>query len=279
MQWCDWKIPLHWGGLSDPFQPAEIRYRNSYECLKIFAKTHYPFVVSTKGKAIIREEYLKLLAQCNCVVQISMVCSKYDILEQGAPTFEERLNMVQVLSSVVKRVNIRIQPYMTEVFEDVLSNISRFKSAGAYGIIIEGMKFAKKKTGLVKVGADYVYDQALLERHFTKLREEAHRCGMAFYVGENRLRSMGDNLTCCGIDGLDGFQPNEFNLCHMLNGAQVSPTKAMDVAGSGICFQALGQSGASYQRIKGMSFKDCMLSYYADKKGYVLDLFGKSRQR
>ena len=21
--WCDWDIPLHWGGMSDPFQPAE----------------------------------------------------------------------------------------------------------------------------------------------------------------------------------------------------------------------------------------------------------------
>lgn len=21
--WCDWNIPLHWGGMSDPFQPIE----------------------------------------------------------------------------------------------------------------------------------------------------------------------------------------------------------------------------------------------------------------
>ncbi len=21
--WCDWNIPLHWGGMSDPFQPVE----------------------------------------------------------------------------------------------------------------------------------------------------------------------------------------------------------------------------------------------------------------
>ena len=25
--WCDWPIPLHWGGLSDPFQPAEKIHR------------------------------------------------------------------------------------------------------------------------------------------------------------------------------------------------------------------------------------------------------------
>ena len=50
--WCDWDIPLHWGGLSDPFQPCESKYRSSYKCLKIFADENYPFVVSTKGKII-----------------------------------------------------------------------------------------------------------------------------------------------------------------------------------------------------------------------------------
>ena len=45
LKWCDWNIPLHWGGMSDPFQPAEKRYRLSYECLKVFAETQYPFIV------------------------------------------------------------------------------------------------------------------------------------------------------------------------------------------------------------------------------------------
>lgn len=66
--WCDWSIPLHWGGLSDPFQPAEKKYRVSYECLKLLAETQYPFVVSTKGHLVVEPEYLDLLERCNCVV-------------------------------------------------------------------------------------------------------------------------------------------------------------------------------------------------------------------
>ena len=31
---------------------------------------------------------------------------------------------------------------------------------------------------------------------------------MKFYSGENRLRAMGDSMTCCGIDGLEGFKGN-----------------------------------------------------------------------
>mgnify|MGYP002623909513 CR=1 FL=1 len=75
--WCDWNIPIHWGGMSDPFQPIEKNIRASYECLKLLAETKCPFVVSTKGKLVADEEYLSLLEKCNCVVQISMVCSKY----------------------------------------------------------------------------------------------------------------------------------------------------------------------------------------------------------
>ena len=94
VNWCDWNIPLHWGGVSDPFQPVEAKYKISLRCLKMFADTKYPFVVSTKGKLLATKEYLDVLKECNVVVQISMVCSKFDKLEKGAPTYQERLECV-----------------------------------------------------------------------------------------------------------------------------------------------------------------------------------------
>ena len=64
--WCDWDIPLHWGGVSDPFQPAEKKHGVSLACLKVFAETQYPFVVSTKGTRLLSSpEYLRVLAKCN----------------------------------------------------------------------------------------------------------------------------------------------------------------------------------------------------------------------
>ena len=149
-KWCDWNIPIHWGGMSDPFQPVEKKIRASYECLKVFAQTHYPFVVSTKGRLVADDEYLDLLSQCNCVVQISMVCSKYDKLEPGCPRYEERLEMLRKVSARVQRTIVRVQPYMPEVFRDVMQNIPRIAAAGAHGLVIEGMKFFKSKPGMVK---------------------------------------------------------------------------------------------------------------------------------
>lgn len=272
--WCDWKIPIHWGGLSDPFQPIEKNVRASYECLKLLAETQYPFVVSTKGRLVVDEEYLALLEKCNCVVQISMVCNKYNQLEPGTPTYEERLKIVETLSKRVKRVVVRIQPYMPEVFKDVMSNISMLSTAGVYGVVVEGMKFYKGKKGMVKVGGDNCYPLQVLKPQFEAIRAEAHRCGMKFYSGENRLRAMGDSMCCCGIDGLEGFTGNDYNLCMMLNGKNPKPTENMKKVGTGGCFQSLHQSAGTSGKIRQQSFYGLMQEELATKSTYYNHLFG-----
>ena len=30
-KWCDWNIPVHWGGMSDPFQPIEKQKNSTME--------------------------------------------------------------------------------------------------------------------------------------------------------------------------------------------------------------------------------------------------------
>jgi DNA repair photolyase len=258
--WCDWDIPLHWGGMSDPFQPCEKVHRASYECLKVFAATKYPFVVSTKGKLVATEEYLQLLKQCNCVVQISMVCDKYDKIETGAPTYQERLEMCKKVSKNCKRLIVRVQPYMTEVFTDVMNNLPKLKEVGVYGITIEGMKFISKKQGLEKLGGDMVYPVKTLLNHFTKIKARCQKLGLKFYCAENRLRWLGDSLTCCGCDGLEGFRPNNYNLCHFINGDKPAPTAAMQKINTAMSLRALFQNTGNMGFFKKQSFADFMKS-------------------
>lgn len=245
--WCDWNIPLHWGGVSDPFQPCEHYYRMSYNALRVFAETKYPFVVSTKGRIIAEPEYLELLKKCNCVVQISMVCSSYDKLEEGAPSFEERLEIARKVAPSVKRLIVRIQPYMHEVYGEVYENLEKFKAAGAYGVIVEGMKFASKRPGLVKVAGDYTYPKALIE---------------------------GDSLCCCGVSDLPGFKVNEYNLNHLLHGGKPAKTPQMQKTGTAMCFQSLYQNTANSRRLRGESFESEMLNVYKTKRDYVNETFG-----
>lgn len=260
--WCDWDIPLHWGGMSDPFQPCEKTHKVSLNCLKVFAETKYPFVVSTKGKLIVEQEYLDLLKQCNAVVQVSMVCSKYDVLEEGCPTWEERLEMVRILSKNCKRVIIRVQPYMLEVFKDVVKNIPKLAEAGAYGLTIEGMKFFSKKKGLVKVGADYCYPESALKHDFEIIKKTCHENGMKFFCAENRLRNMGDDLCCCGIAGLEGFVTNKYNNMHLrYDKDKPIPTERMCLVGTAQVFHDGFGRNTTYKHIaEKNSFKDMMLN-------------------
>lgn len=257
-KWCDWDIPLHWGGMSDPFQPCERVHRISYEVLKIFAETKYPFIVSTKGKLICDDEYLNLLKQCNAVVQISMVCSKYDVLERGAPKYSERLKMLKKLVGNCKRVVVRIQPYMTEVFEDVMESLDEYAKIGIYGITIEGMKFVKPKPGLTKVGGDFVYPKHILSKDYEAIKQKCHSLGLAFMCAENRLRTMGDSMTCCGCEGVEGFLTNKYNLEHIYNGEKVEATEMMKKSGTAGCFKAIYQNAGSSKFLRSKSFIDIM---------------------
>lgn len=272
--WADWNIPLHWGGMSDPFQPCEKKYKRSLDCLKLLAETQYPIVISTKGRLCVEEPWLGYLQKANVVMQISALCSKYDEIEPGAPSFEERLRMIDKLSGKVKRVIVRAQPYIHDICDDMQKNIGRFADAGAHGVIFEGMKFMKKKKGLVKCGADWVQPEALLRHDFSLLREECHNKGLRFYSGENRLRDMGDSLTCCGVDDLEGFTVNHFNLNHLLNGDRREPSEGQRRAGTGGCFKALLQDTASSKRCYSSSFADMMEFYYTTHGKTVDSVFG-----
>lgn len=272
--WCDWNIPLHWGGVSDPFQPIEQKYKISLECLKVFAETQYPFVVSTKGRLLATDEYLEVLKRCNAVVQISMICDKYDRLDTGAPTYQERLEMCRRIAPNCKRLIVRIQPYMHEVLADVISNLPKLKEAGVYGITIEGMKFKKKKVGLIKVGGDICYPKELLKADYERIKQECHKIGLKFYCAENRLRTMGDDMCCCGVGGLKGFRTNTFNACHILNGDKVEPTARMKCKGTASVFRAGTQDTIKTKKYKDTDFASAMYDYITSKRKLAEQAFG-----
>lgn len=273
-KWCDWDIPIHWGGMSDPFQPIEKERQTSKECLKILAETQYPFVVSSKGRILGDEEYLKIIKDCNGVVQISLVCESYNILEKGCPSFSERLKIAEKVAKNAKRLIIRIQPYMHEVFEEVYNNLKLFADAGAYGVIVEGMKFIKSKPGLVRLGGDFVYPYDLIKNDIELLKQEAHSRNLKLFSGENRTRKLGDSLTCCGIEGLEGFNANKFNLNHILNGDKPSATQKQDEVGTALCFRGIHQTTLAGQLLKKQSFSYAMLMEYKNNPRKMKELFG-----
>lgn len=238
----DWNIPLHWGSMSDPFQPIERERGKSLAALRVFADTGYPFAVSTKSALIAEPKYIELLKQCNAVVQFSACSPQFNAIEQGASSFEDRLRAAEQIAKFT-RVNIRIQPYIPAIFRDVLKMIPRLAQIGVYGIILEGMKYTvARREGLVRVAGDLCYPVNILLPQFKAIKNACHKAGLKFYAGENRLRIMGDDLCCCGVEGL-GWKVNTGNLNHLLfaKGTEVFSPK-MNEPGTCSVFGAMHQT-------------------------------------
>ena len=174
------------------------------------------------------------------------------------------------------KINI---PYMHEVFDEVYSNLDKIKKAGVYGVIIEGMKYKKKKSGLIKVAGDYTYPYDVILSDFIKLKDKAHKLGLKIYAGENRIRVFGDSLSCCGIDGLEGFIPNKFNLNHLVNGDKPKPTEKMKEKGTSCCFKGIDQTPSGSIKYKNQSFGYSMLEFYKNKTKLVEEIFGRNTKK
>ena len=261
--WCDWDIPLHWGGNSDPFQPCEEEYGISYKCLEVFAETKYPFVVSTKGRLLATPKYLDVLKECDCVVQISMTSPKLDRFEEGAPTFEERLKMIEKIRPNCRRLIVRMQPYIIEARQDVLDELPVLKDLGVHGVILEGMRFYKKAKGLEKVGSNYLYPLKILASDFTKIWEKAHEVGLKFYCGEPDLRFMSDDLCCCGVG--DIYRTNKVTTERMYQGLPLEFTEKQQEVGTALCFRAFRMNTKWGELCKKSSYKEMFFKTVSER--------------
>lgn len=269
--WCDWDIPLHWGGISDPFQPCEEQYHQSLKMLKLFAEAYYPIIISTKSTLLIQREYLTLLRKCDVVVQVSMCSPTFGCWERHAPSFRDRLAMLYHLSRHTQRVIVRVQPYMPEIKSDVLKYLPVYAASGVHGITIEGLHWHKKRKGLTEKWGNWMcYPLETLAADFIEIRSACHENRLRFYCAENRLRYLGDSPTCCGCDGIPGFRVNVANMNYPM---PIEYTKKMRKSGTGGVFRALARDTQTNREYSRMSYKNVMELRIARA---IEDFFGPS---
>lgn len=266
-KWCDWNIPLHWGANSDPFQPCEKKYKKSLDCLKIFAESGYPVIISTKNPSMLTEEpYLSLIEKCNCVLQVSMACSKYDKLEPYASKYEERLQAIKILSKKVKRVIARVRPYFPDTHKDILKEIKRYKEVGVYAISVSSFYSLKKQKGMSKNGNYYTFSNDFLYPKYMELKKQCAKNGIEFLCSECGLDHLGDNLNCCGCNGLEDFKGNNFNVSHLAYD-EIKPeaTEAMKQNDTYQPFKGIGQNQIWAMKCKNKSFEELMFEIGSER--------------
>lgn len=270
----DWDIPLHWGANSDPFQECEREYKCSLDVLKVFSETKYPFIVSTKNPVLLTEEpYLSTISECECIIQISMACSKYDKLETGAPPYAERLKAAEILSKHVTRVIARVQPYFVDCFDEIMAELSNMSNAGIHGIICQGFISPKKHKGMEHIGQKYRFPVWRLAKDYKAIKQKCHEVGLSFTCTEYGLDWLSDDLKCCGTAGLDQYKPNNFTLARLAYTPDLAiPTETMKKTGTTRPFKSVKATQAWALELKNKSYYDIILDYEPNNTAYCMEM-------
>ena len=83
-------------------------------------------------------------------------------------------------------------------------------------------------------------------------------------------------MCCCGIDNLEGFKGNSYNLCHIINNKETEVTASMKEKGSAAILGRMKQTTLGKLKYKGQTFEDGMKTEYIDNKELYDTIFGKS---
>lgn len=227
------RVPVHFGGMSDPLQPAELRYRVTESFLRSLAKRRYPTVISTRSTLVEAEPYPGLLKEIgNVVVQFSFCSTRDEVAAQFEPFSPAPSELLATMSRLCRQginVTCRWQPYIPAASESAEEFVSRVASTGCRHVALEHLKVPVERghplwTELTAAaGQDFYASYKALQaprdgREYllpTKMKLPAIReaaqavrsAGMTFGAADNEFQYLSDTACCCsGVDQFPGFE-------------------------------------------------------------------------
>lgn len=155
-------------GVTDPYQPAERKYKLTREILKIFEENRFPVHIGTKSDLVFRDmDILKEISEKTwCTVSFTITSFDEELLsrlEPSAPSPEDRLEAIHVLNEegIQSGVNfIPIVPYILDSKENIEEVIKRSSEHAEYILIGSGMTLRSNQK---------IRFTELLERNFPEL--------------------------------------------------------------------------------------------------------------
>lgn len=205
------KVPLHLGGMADPFQKREFEHRMTYELLKLSNKYHYPIMISTKCGNL-PQEYWDILNPEIHAFQISLISANEDYIRQyeiNTPSPKERIRLIKTLHSKGFWVGLRIQPLID--LDEAINLIKEVEGCVNY-ITVEHLKiptdnnvvkeifkdirenkpfYKPKKSRNYEFTTEYKLDNIKAIKQITKT---------PIGCADNDLHMYSDSRCCCGID-------------------------------------------------------------------------------
>lgn len=224
------KVPLHCGGMSDPFQSREWKFGLTKQLIEISNQYEYPVMFSTKTGQL-PKEYIELLHPKYHTFQVSIIGWSDEYIkkwETNTVSALQRVNFVKYLKRLGFWCGIRIQPIIdiSEV-EKLCYNIN----GNCDYVTVEHLRIIYDTTESLSAFwklCDNKEDFVLLPHHIEVKRNIKEKnikkiksiLNVPVGVGDNDLHWMSDSRCCCGLDLAGTAFQNylKYNLTYLTTG-------------------------------------------------------------
>lgn len=218
------KIPIHFGCVSDPLQPQEIKSRITLKFLKILKQYNYPFILCTKSDLIIKPEYLSIIRDTRPIVQISFSTMNDKLasyIEPHAPSPTIRLRTLDKLSNLGMWTVARLQPFLYPKEQINDEGLRSLANVGVKHVTLEHLRIptnSKLSTrmslwnalgvnlletyhnlGIKHSRINYELNSEIKLHNILKVKNIIHKYGMSFGSGDNDFHHASDYFCCCGV--------------------------------------------------------------------------------
>lgn len=127
------------GAATDPYQPAEGRYRLTRGCIQVLAEARTPFSLITRGPLVVRDVHLLAEASRRAQVQVSVSIATLDPklgawLEPGVAPPRQRLRAIRTLTDAGIAAGVALAPILpgiTDAPRDMAAVLAAAREAGA----------------------------------------------------------------------------------------------------------------------------------------------------
>ena len=186
------------GAATDPYQPAEARFRLTRACLEVLAERANPFGIVTRGPLVVRDRDILQDAASRAKVSVHISIPTLDealahATEPGAAPPRSRLRAVALLADAGIRVSVAMAPILPGLSDSpaaLAAVVRAARDAGATGIWAE---FAYLKPGtrehfLAQAEQSWPGERARLEALYRERAYLARERQAALRAGIEALR-------------------------------------------------------------------------------------------
>ncbi len=227
------RVPLHCGGMADPFQTREWSAHQTYKLIELSNKYDYPIVFSTKTSHL-QHEYFDILNPNLHAFQISMIGWTDEFVktwELNTPTASARLAFLKELRAKGFWCSIRLQPLIS--LKESILLLEQAQDAPSYvtvehlrlptphvSLFNEFIKCYENKEDIVNQARMFNVATYKKKENIEELKKIAHKYGYKIGVGDNDLHYLSESRCCCGIDCINDKFDNylKYNITYMSTG-------------------------------------------------------------